>query len=152
MIEARHLGRSYGPFRYAVGEEEIHDFAAVLAGRAPGRAFFHEPGPGEAGPGAPSRPLATPPTYCVRFAIEPFARACRDPELGLDLARLLHGEQILELLEEVAPGDVFTTRGELTRVWEKAGMDFFTVRTTSVNQHGRLAVVGTFTAVVLPKR
>ena len=158
MIDPRHVGRSYGPFRYAVGQEEIRDFAVVLAGGVPGRAFASEPPEmphpyyvNEAVAGAsPHRGIVAPPTFCVRFAIEPFARALCDRELGLDLARIVHGEQALELLEVVRPGDVLETRGEITSVREKSGMDFITVRTTSVNQLGRVAVVGTWTAIVLP--
>ena len=149
MIDPALVGRAYGPYRYLVGAEEMRDFAAVLAGGAPGRAFARE---APAALTVPAEDLVPPPTYCVRFAIEPFARACRDEALGLDLSRLLHGEQSLELLEAIRPGDAIATRGEVVGVWQKAGMEFFTVKTTSVNQRGELVVLGLWTAVVLPAR
>ena len=158
MIDRRHLGRRYGPFRYAVGLEDIRDFAVTIAGGVPGRVFA----------GAPPEPphpwhvdedaarasrhggVIAPPTYCVRFAMQPFALACSDPALGIDLVKLLHGEQAFEYGDVVRPGDVVETVGEIVDLREKAGMDFLTVRSTTTNQRGRVVVVGTWKAVVRP--
>ena len=158
MIDPAHLGRRYGPYRYAVGLEEIRDFAVTVAGGVPGRVFSGAP------PEAP-HPLfvdeatarasrhgavIAPPTFCVRFAMQPFTEACADPVLGIDLVKLLHGEQTLRYGEVVHPGDVLETTGEITDLRQKAGMDFLTVTTKTTNQHGRPVVVGTWTAVVRP--
>ena len=156
MIDPGHVGRRYGPHRYTVGLEEIRDFAVTVAGGLPGRVFAGEP------PKAPhpffvdeavarvSRhgAVIAPPTFCVRFAMQPFAQACADPVLGIDLVKVLHGEQAFRYGEAVHPGDVLETTGEITDVRQKAGMDFLTVKTTTTNQHGRLVVEGTWVAVV----
>ncbi len=158
MIDRSHLGRRYGPYRYVVGLEEIRDFAVTVAGGTPGRVFTVEP------PEAPhpwfvdeaaaraSRHggVIAHPTFCVRFAMQPFALACADPALGIDLVKLLHGEQAFEYGDVVRPGDVLETVGEIVDLRHKAGKDFLTVRTTTTNQRGRTAVVGTWKAVVLP--
>ena len=158
MIDRRHLGRRYGPYRYVVGLEEIRDFAVVLAGGVPGRVFAGAPPEAPhpwcvdegAASASPHGGIVAPPTFCVRFAMQPFALACADPALGIDLVKVLHGEQVFELGDVVRPGDVLETIGEIVDVRQKAGMDFLTVKTTSTNQRGRIAVVGTWKAVVLP--
>ena len=158
MIDPKHVGRRYGPYRYVVGHEEIRDFAVTVAGGVPGRVFAGAP------PEAPhpffvdeaaaraSRhgALIAPPTFCVRFAMQPFAQVCADPVLGIDLVKVLHGEQTFHFGEVVHPGDVLETVGEIIDIHQKAGMDFLTVQTTTSNQHGRLVVAGTWTAVVRP--
>jgi acyl dehydratase len=158
VIDRAHLGRRYGPYRYVVGAEQIRDFAVTVAGGMPGRVFVGEP------PEAPHpyfvdeaaalasrhRGLIAPPTFCVRFAMQPFARACADPALGLDLVKLLHGEQAFAYGDPVRPGDALVTTGEIVELREKAGMDFLTVKTVTTNQHGRLVVEGTWKAVVRP--
>jgi acyl dehydratase len=82
--------------------------------------------------------------------MEPFAAAIVDPALGIDLVKLLHGEQAFEYGEPVRPGDVLETTGEIVEVLQKSGMDFLTVRTTTTNARGRTVVVGTWKAVVRP--
>jgi acyl dehydratase len=156
VIDPAHVGRRYGPYRYTVGLEDIRDFAITLAGGTPGRVFAglppQPPHPWyvdeDAARASPHGGIIAPPTFCVRFAMQPFARACADPALGIDLVKLLHGEQAFELAEPVRPGDVIETVGEIVEVRQKGGMDFLTVKTTSTNQHGRVVVVGRWRAVV----
>jgi acyl dehydratase len=80
--------------------------------------------------------------------MEPFAKACSDPTLGVNVLRLVHGEQDLELVEPIRPGDVLTTTGEITRLQERGNLDFLEVSTTTRNQHGRIAVRGVWTAII----
>lgn len=158
MIDPAHVGRRYGPYRYAVGLEEIRDFAVTVAGGVPGRVFAGAPPEAphplfvdeEAARASRHGGIIAPPTFCVRFAIQPFAEACADPALGIDLVRLLHGEQAFAFGAPVRPGDRLETVGEIAEIREKAGMDFLTVRTTTRNQHGRVVVEGTWKAVVRP--
>ncbi len=158
MIDRRHLGRRYGPYRCSVGAEEIRDFAIAVAGGVPGRVFAAPPAEPphpwyvdeEAARASPHGGIVAPPTFCVRFAMQPFANACADPALGIDLLKLLHAEQAFEFSEIVRPGDVLETSGEIADIREKAGMDFLTVTTTTTNQRGRMVVVGTWRAVVRP--
>ena len=123
-IDRAHLGRRYGPFTYGVGREDLRDFVAAVGGGIPGHAFssrapaFAHPltWDEEAARTGPHGTLVAPPGFATTFAIEPFARAVSDPALGIDLVRLLHGEQELEWLEPVRPGDLLSTTGEITRI------------------------------------
>ncbi len=111
----------------------------------PGAATRSPWGPARAGPHGG---LVAPPGFATAFAIEPFAAAVADPNLGLDLVRLLHGEQELVWLEPVRPGDRLSTTGEITRIAERGNLDVVEVTTTTVNQHGREVVRGVWTAVI----
>jgi acyl dehydratase len=88
------------------------------------------------------------PTFAVVFAIAPFGAAVTDPDLGVDLLKLVHGEQEFEFLEPMRPGDRMTTTGKIQETFTKAGMTFLVVTTESKNQHGKMAVRGTWTAVI----
>jgi acyl dehydratase len=158
VIDPRVVGRRYGPYRFVVGQEAIRDFATVVAGGQPGRVFAARdpatPHPwyvDEAAARASRHGgIVAPPSFCARFAMEPFAAAILDPDLGIDLPKLLHGEQELEWGDVIRPDDVMETWGQIADVRQKAGLDFLTVKTTTTNQRGRSVVVGTWKAVIRP--
>jgi acyl dehydratase len=154
-IDRKHLGRAYGPYAFQVGLQHVKDFAAATGGGVPGHVFSAPPehahpltwdeGAARAGPHGG---IVAPPAFATTFAMEPFAKACSDPELGVNVLRLVHGEQDLEFLEPVRPGDALTTRGEITRIQERGNLDFLEVTTTTTNQHGRVVVRGVWTAII----
>jgi acyl dehydratase len=154
-IDPRHLGRRYGPYRFEVGLERIRDFVAAVGGGVPGRVFSAPPPDPhpftwdeEAAGASRNGGLIAPPAFATAFAIQPFAVACSDPELGVNVLRLVHGEQEFEFLDLIRPGDVIETVGEITRIQERGNLDFLEVTTASTNQHGRLVVRGVWTAIV----
>jgi acyl dehydratase len=154
-IDRRHLGRRYGPFPFSVGLEHVKDFAAATGGGIPGHVFSRPPDRAhpltfdeDAGRAGPHGGLVAAPTFAATFAIEPFAKACSDPALGLNLLRLVHGEQELELLQPIRPGDVLSTVGEITRIDERKNLDFLEVTTTTTDARGRLVVRGVWTAII----
>jgi acyl dehydratase len=154
-VDPKHIGRSYGPYRYEVGLEKMREFAYAIGGGVPGigitpppeglNPLLHDTEKAKAGPhGA----VVAFPTFVVTFAIAPFGAAISDPELGINLLRLVHGEQDFEFHDVIRPGDVMTTTGKVKQIFQKAGMDFVIVETESTNQHGKLVVKGTWTAVI----
>ncbi len=155
-VDRAHLHRRYGPYVYGVGREDLRNFTAAIGGGVPGRAFASRPPPHahpltwdeDAARSGPHGTLVATPGFAAVFGIEPFAAAVADPALGLDLVRLLHGEQELEWLEPVRPGDLLSTTGEITRIDERGNLDVVEVTTVTVNQHGRTVVRGVWTAVV----
>jgi acyl dehydratase len=155
-VDRAHLRRRYGPYVYGVGREDLRNFTAAIGGGVPGRAFASQPPPHahpltwdeDAACAGPHGGLVAAPSFATVFAIEPFAAAVSDPALGLDLVRLLHGEQDLEWWEPIRPGDRLETTGEITRIEERGKLDVVEVTTTTTNQHGRVVVRGVWTAVV----
>ncbi len=155
MIDRRHLGRRYGPYVFEVGVERMRDFVAAVGGGVPGRVFSsppRDPHPYTWDAAAARRSrhggLVAPPAFAAAFAIQPFAVACSDPALEVNVLRLLHSEQELEWLEVVRPGDVLETVGEITSIRDRGSLDFLEVTTTTTNQHGRVVVRGVWTAIV----
>jgi hypothetical protein len=151
-IDKRHLGKKYGPYRFHVGREHVRDFVHAVGGGVPGHVFetpptlFH---PATFAPdGEASADVVAPPTYAAAFTIEPFAKAIGDPALGLNVLRLVHGEQEFEFLEPVRPGDVLDTVGEITSIRDRGPLDWLEVTTLTTNQHGKLVVKGVWTGIV----
>lgn len=142
-LDPRHVGTRYGPFKYVIGLEKMREYDCAIRGGVPSLGF-----PPVAAAPSPAREEIAFPTFCVIFAIAPFRAAVTDPALGIDLLRLVHGEQEFEFLEDTRAGDAISTTGEITRILSKGGKDFLTVVTESANQHGKLVVRGTWTAVI----
>ncbi len=88
------------------------------------------------------------PNFCVTFAITPFARACMDPELKIDLVRLVHVEQRFEFEAVVRPGDRLTTSGKISNVETRRNLDLLEVTSETCNQRGELVVGGVWTAII----
>jgi acyl dehydratase len=154
-VDRAHLGRRYGPYTFEVGREHVRSFVAAIGGGVPGHVLSAPPDHAhpltwdeEAAKAGPHGGVVAPPGFAAAFAIEPWARAISDPALALDVLRLLHGEQELEWLEPVRPGDVLTTTGEITRIETRGNLEIVEVTSTTVNQHGRPAVRGVWTAAV----
>jgi hypothetical protein len=148
-IDKKHIGRTYGPTVYEVGSEKLREFAYAISGGIPSMGF--------SGAGAPAglderlwkgKEIVAFPTFANVFAIAAFGQAVSDPAVGINLLMLVHGEQEYEWFETMRPGDVITSTGVVTDIFEKANMDFFTVTTESKNQHGKLVVRGKWTAVI----
>ena len=154
-IDPRHVGRRYGPFRNTICAEHIRAFTTAVSGGVPGyswtapgdpapRNVDEEAAAGRSSDGA----LVAPPTFGVTFAMKPFAMACSDPELGLDLLRLLHAEQEFEHGAPVRPGDELTTVGEIVEIRSRGSLDFLTVRSETTNAAGERVLVARWSAVV----
>jgi acyl dehydratase len=154
-IDRAFVGRRWGPFRYTVGVEKLREYVAAISGATPslGLAGFPEDvhpvlHDETAAATGPYRSVIGFPTFAVTFAMAPFGAAMLDPALGIDLLRLVHGEQDFEFLEVLRPGDVLTTHGELVEVSMRGRHEVLVVRTESVNQHRRVAVRAVFTGLI----
>jgi acyl dehydratase len=149
------VGRRWGPFRYTVGLEKLREYATAISGGTPILGLSGVPEDvhpvlyDEAAAAlGPYGSVIGFPTFAVTFAMAPFGAALLDPALGVDLLRLVHGEQDFEFLEVLRPGDVLTTHGELVEVSQRGRNELLVVRTESKNQHGRTAVRGRFTGLI----
>jgi len=68
---------------------------------------------------------AVPPTFAAVYCLGPtLAQLFSDPEVGIDLAGLIHGEQSFEWPSPVHPGDVIDAAAEITSIETKRGMTF----------------------------
>lgn len=155
-IDPSNIGREYGPYTYELGAEKMREFAFAISGGVPSSSFGGKPPAGlnplfwdaDAAKKGPHGALVAFPTFAVNFAMRPFTEAVTDPRLGINLVKLVHGEQSFEFFDVMRAGDVMTTRGTLTEIYDKANMDFVVMETVSTNQHGKVVVKGTWTAVI----
>lgn len=115
-------------------------FTPVTARVEPGRLRFFLDTLGETNPvyrNAATAPV--PPTYlfCLEMmdATEPFEFL---NTLGIDLARVLHGEQRFDYHAPVVVGDTLTFKPRVTDVTDKKGgaMTLIVVETAVTNQNG----------------
>ena len=79
-----------------------------------------------------------PPTFTQSLAL--WDDGGGRPPLGLDLRRLLHGEQEFEYVQPIHAGDVLTATTKVVKVFEKAGsrggtMRFVVLESEFVNQN-----------------
>ncbi|MGH7704431.1 MAG: FAS1-like dehydratase domain-containing protein [Candidatus Dormibacteria bacterium] len=65
-----------------------------------------------------------------------------DPEVGLDLEHLLHGEQEFSFEQALAFGDSVHPKGEITLVDRRRGMVFLDFRSEGRDSAGRLLLHG----------
>lgn len=111
MPDASHVGRRFSAPGQVVDPERARAMAAAIAG--PDEAF---------------EPDAVPPTYAAVYCLAPaFAQMFTDPDVGINLAGLIHGEQSFEWPARVQPGDTVDAEAEIVSVEEKRGMTFVTL-------------------------
>jgi acyl dehydratase len=111
MPDASHVGRVYRAPGVEVEAERARAFAAAIAGDD-----------------TVAEPEAVPPTYAAVYCLFPtLGRLFGDPEVGIELAGLVHGEQSFTFHEQVRPGDVVTSQARIAGVEEKRGMTFVDV-------------------------
>jgi hydroxyacyl-ACP dehydratase HTD2-like protein with hotdog domain len=114
-------------------------FTPVIAHVEPGRLRFFLDTLGERNPVYREAAAPVPPTYlfCLEMmdAAEPFEFL---NALGIDLARVLHGEQRFDYHAPVVVGDTLTFKPRVTDVTDKKGgaMTLIVVETAVTNQHG----------------
>ena len=145
MTTAAHvIGKRYEPTTYAVGREKIVEYALatgetdpvhldVAAARAAGHAD-----------------LVAPPMFAVVYQGRSITQALFDPELGIDFAHLVHGEQAFRWERLAVAGDELTTTLTVSDISERMGMGFFAFATESVNQRGETVCTGVWTNIVRP--
>lgn len=154
-LDPKNVGRTYGPYRYRIGLEKMKEFAYAVAGGIPSTGwggpppeldpvFYDE----EAAKKGPTGGVVAFPTFATVFAVEPYATAITDPEVGVDLLMLVHGEQDFEFFGVMRDGDVMLTTGVIRSIEEKANEDVLVVQTESKNQRGELVVRGLWTALI----
>src|ERR1700693_5971632 len=97
MPDQSHVGRRYSAPGQRIAPEAAARMATAIAG-----------------PDPVAEPDAVPPTFAAVYCLAPtFAQLFTDPEVGIDLAGLIHGEQSFEWPEPVRAGDVVEAATEV---------------------------------------
>jgi hypothetical protein len=88
-----------------------------------------------------------PPTFTTAAEFEVFPRIVGDPELGMDLRRLLHGSQEYALHRALVEGETLTVRSRLASIRSKGENTFLTIETELVGEDGEVACTARSTMI-----
>src|SRR3954462_11547967 len=136
-VKTEAVGKQWPATTYEVGAEKIREFADAI-GAASDVHRDHE-----AAKSAGYRDLVAPPMFCVVYSARAMGPAILDPEIGMNLAAMLHGSQKFEWGEPVCDGDVSSPPAICKDIYEKDGKAFYVFETISTNQDGKQTVKGT---------
>jgi hypothetical protein len=81
--------------------------------------------------------LVAPPTYAMVYGFEAYWQLWTDPEVALDVAHLVHGEQRFTFHRPVKPGDRLTTTGRIGDINARGPMEFVDFHLTAADAQGR---------------
>ncbi|KXU82217.1 acyl dehydratase [Paraburkholderia monticola] len=131
MIDKKHIGKVIPAFRTVAEAGRLRFFAKATGETNP--VYFDESAARDAG--HPGLPL--PPTFLFSLELEQPDRRWRD-EIGIQVARILHGEQSFTYHRMAYAGDVLLFECHIADIYDKkAGALDFVVRETRVtNQNG----------------
>jgi acyl dehydratase len=122
-------GKEYAPFTVTVERGRIKDFARAIGDTNP----FHLDD--RVGAASEFGDVVAPPTFPITFRDEDADTGALLKDLGVDISRILHGEQEFELHRPIRPGETFLCRPKITDIYEKSGRSgpmAFIVRETYV--------------------
>ncbi len=139
-IEA--IGKTWPAASFEVEGARIDEYASAVGETNP---VYHD---AEAARGAGFRDQVAPPMFCVVYSAPALGPAIIDPEVGINLATMVHGGQAFEWGEPVCAGDRITTVGTCAEIYEKDGKGFYVFESMSTNQDGAETVRGTWTNIV----
>ena len=136
------IGKEYPATTYEVGREKIREYANAVGADNP---VHHDR---DAAKSAGFRDVVAPPMFCVVYSAPAMGPAILDPDVGINLAAMLHGSQEFEWGEPVCSGDEITTTASCKEIYEKDGKGFSVFETVSTNQDGDQVVKGAWTNIV----
>jgi hydroxyacyl-ACP dehydratase HTD2-like protein with hotdog domain len=65
--------------------------------------------------------IIAPPTFPTTFRDENADTGAMLKDLGVDISRILHGEQEFEYWKPIRPGETYLCQSRITDIYEKAG-------------------------------
>jgi acyl dehydratase len=142
VIDHKFIGKEYPTTVYEIGREKMKEYANAINDPSP---YYVEK---EFGEKSGHRDNIAPPLFASVYNLMGCANMFMDPELKINFAMLVHGEQEFEWLKPVKPGDVITTTGKIADIAEKGNNDVVVYEARSTNQDGEAVTVGRATFVI----
>lgn len=119
---------------YEVGREHIREFATAIGDTNP--AYHNADAARELG----HPDIIAPPTYPFILTMKAMALAIFDPDLGLDYARVVHGEQHFDYERPIRAGDSLTVSTTIADISTKGSNEYLTTRSEVRTDDGELVV------------
>jgi acyl dehydratase len=136
------VGKEWEGEPFAVEADRIRAYADAVGERNP---VHHDAAAARAGG---FRDLVAPPMFAVVYSAPAMAPAILDPEVGMDIAAMVHGGQEFVWAEPVCAGDVISTTVTCTSIDARDGRGFYVFESASTNQDGAETVRATWTNIV----
>jgi acyl dehydratase len=136
------IGKTYPPFTYEVGLEKVREYARAVGEDNP---VHHDR---DAAKKAGFRDVVAPPMFCAVYSAGAVGPAILDPEVGMNLALMVHAGQEFVWGEPVCVGDAITTEAEFKDYREEDGRRYYIFESVSRNQDGAETVRATWTEIV----
>ena len=108
-------GKEYPPFTVTVERGKIKEFARAIGDLSP---FYLDDAVGRASEWGD---IVAPPTFPITFRDENADTGVMLRDLGVDISRILHGEQEFEHFKPIRPGETYLCRSRITDIYEKSG-------------------------------
>ena len=136
------VGKTFAPVTYVVGREKVREYALAVGETNP---VHLDP---DAARAAGHRDVVAPPMFATVYTSPAIGPAFFDPDVGMDFARMVHGEQEFAWGPLVVAGDEITTEVEVVEIAERGGMGFYVFESRSDNQDGERVCTGRWTCIV----
>jgi acyl dehydratase len=108
-------GKEYAPFVVTVERGKIKEFARAIGDLSP---FYLDDNIGRASEWGD---IIAPPTFPITFSDENADTGAMLRDLGVDISRILHGEQEFEHFKPIRPGETYLCQSRITDIYEKTG-------------------------------
>jgi acyl dehydratase len=127
------IGRSYpSPEPYEVSRVKIREFATAIGDQNP--IYLDR----EAAKAAGHPDVVAPPTFPIVFTLAGAGEALADPDLGLNYAMVVHGEQRFEYRRPIYAGDELRCTSTITEMRSVGRNEFLTVKSDITAADGEL--------------
>ena len=137
QIDRSVLGKEYAPYPVTVERGRLKDFARAIGDLNP---FYLDDRVGAASEWGD---VIAPPTFAITFRDEAADSTALLRDLGVDISRVLHGEQEFELFRELTPGETYLCRTKVVDIYDKTGRSgpmAFVVREIAVTDRAGVIV------------
>ena len=108
-------GKEYPPFVVTVERGKIKEFARAIGDLSP---FYLDDAVGRSSEWGD---IVAPPTFAITFRDDNADTGTVLKDLGVDISRILHGEQEFESYKPIRPGETYMCRSRITDIYEKTG-------------------------------
>jgi acyl dehydratase len=141
-LDQSFVGREFPPSApYEVGREKIREFADAIGDDNP---VYRDQAAARA-LGYPD--VIAPPTFAIVVSMRSSAQVVRDPGLGLDYSKVVHGEQRFSYHRPIRAGDVLQVVSSVESIRAVAGNDLVTIRGEVSTVEGEPVVTAVATLV-----
>jgi len=119
------VGKEYAPASTEANLDAMQNYARAYNDDNP--AFFDS---------ARAGGIVAPPMYAVVLTWPSIMGVIGDPDLKVDVVRLLHGEQDMEFLRPIRPGDKITSQAKVASIETRASGETLMIEINAKNEAG----------------